>query len=91
MQVREKVGKKRNIVFFRGYMTPEGWKVGRLKAAGAKISVKMRDGKLHAVMARSRFGSKLRKNWGVRSSFGTWDDEKVHGIVARTTFGSKKY
>ena len=33
---------------------------------------------------------KCVKNWGVRSSFGSWDDEKVHGGVARSTFGSKK-
>ena len=86
------------------------------KAAGAQTSGEMRDEKLHAVVARSRFRSekiqntsapdrfwKLRcwksalwreahlevkcvKNWGVRSSFGSWDDEKVHGVVARSTF-----
>ena len=31
MQVREKVGKSRNIVFFRGFVAPEGRKVGSLK------------------------------------------------------------
>ena len=31
MQVREKVGKSRNTVFFRGFVAPEGWKVGSLK------------------------------------------------------------
>ena len=31
MQVREKVWKSRNTVFFRGFVAPEGWKVGSLK------------------------------------------------------------
>ena len=31
MQVREKVGKSRNTVFCRGFVAPEGWKVGSLK------------------------------------------------------------
>ena len=31
MQVREKVGKSRNAVFFGGFVAPEGWKVGSLK------------------------------------------------------------
>ena len=31
MQVREKEGKSRNSVFFRGFVAPEGWKVGSLK------------------------------------------------------------
>ena len=31
MQVREKVGKSRNTVFFRGFVAPEGWKVSSLK------------------------------------------------------------
>ena len=31
IQVREKVGKSRNAVFFRGFVAPEGRKVGSLK------------------------------------------------------------
>ena len=31
MQVREKVGKSRNTVFFQWFGAPEGWKVGSLK------------------------------------------------------------
>ena len=47
MQVREKVGKSRNTVFFRCFVAP--------KAAGAETSGQMRDEKLHAVVARSTF------------------------------------
>ena len=32
---------------------------------------------------------KCVKNCGVRSSFGSWDDEKMHGVVARSTFPSQ--
>ena len=52
MQVREKVGKSRNIVFFVVL-----WLLA--KAAGAETSGEMRDEKLHAVVAQSTFGSKM--------------------------------
>ena len=45
MQMREKVGKSRNTVFFQWFGAPEGRKV------------QMRDEKLHAVVARSTFPS----------------------------------
>ena len=48
MQMREKVGKSRNTVFFRGFVAPEG-----------ETSGEMRDEKLHAAVARSTFGSKM--------------------------------
>ena len=63
MQVREKVGKSRNTVFFCGFVAPEGGLKGRLaKAAGAETSGEMRDEKLHAVVARSRFRSEKVQN-----------------------------
>ena len=137
---------------FSWFCDSGGLKSRLAKAAGAETSGEMRDEKLHAVVARSRFRSKkvqnnsasdhfwkLRcwksarrcgakhiwkskctkhlglgallevemskkcralwreahlevkcvKNCGVRSSFGSWDDEKVHAVVARSTFGSK--
>ena len=52
--MREKVGKSRNSVF------PMIWGSGGLaKAAGAEPAGQMRDEKLHAVVARSTFGSKM--------------------------------
>ena len=56
MQMREKVGKLRNTVFFQWFVALEGRKVGSLKrrdAAGAEPSGQTRDEKLHAVVARS--------------------------------------
>ena len=153
MQVREKVGKSRNTVFFRGFVAPEGWKVGSLKRRvrrhlgrwemksctplwrEADFEVKryktLQDrttfwswdvGKVYSVVEQSTFGSNMHvlkiegfgalfevemlekctalwreahlevkcvKNWGSRSTFGSWDVEKVHGVVARSTFRSQ--
>ena len=59
------------------------------KAAGAEPAGQMRDKKLHAVVARSTFGSKKVNTPHVRTTFGSWDVEKVHAVVARSTFPSQ--
>ena len=57
------------------------------KAAGAEPAGQMRDEKLHAVVARSTFGSQnVKKTPGVLTTFGSCDVEKVHAVVARSTF-----
>ena len=56
------------------------------KAAGAEPAGQMRDEKLHAVVARSTFGSQNVKNTRVRTTFGSCDVEKVHAVVARSIF-----
>ena len=55
MQVREKVGKSRNTVFFQCFVAPEGRKSRLAKAAGAEVAGQMRHEKLHAVVAQSTF------------------------------------
>ena len=55
MQVREKVGKSRNTVFFPVFCGSGGSKSRLAKAAGAEVAGQMRDEKLHAVVARSTF------------------------------------
>ena len=63
--MREKVGKSRNTAFFQWFVAPEGRRVGSLKqakAAGAEPAGQMRDEQLHAVVARSTFGSQNIKN-----------------------------
>ena len=58
MQVREKVGRSRNTVFFQCFVAPEcsgGSKSRLAKAAGEEVAGQMRDEKLHAVVARSTF------------------------------------
>ena len=61
MQMREKVGKSRNSVFFQWFGAPEGRKVGSLKRR-VEPAGQMRDKKLHAVVARSTFPSQNVQN-----------------------------
>ena len=89
MQVREKVGKSRNTVFFRGFVAPEGWKVGSLKRRVRRHLGRWEMKKCTPLWREAHLEVKCVKNWGVRSSFGSWDDEKVHGVVARSTFPSQ--
>ena len=61
IQVREKVGKSRNTVFFQWFVS-EGSKSRLAKAAGTEPAGQMRDEKLHAVVARSTFPSQNVQN-----------------------------
>ena len=68
MQMREKVGKSRNTVFFM--IWGSGGSKSRLaKAAGAEPAGQMRDEKLHAVVARSTFASQNVQNTWVSEHF----------------------
>ena len=74
MQMREKVGKSRNTVFFHVFpmICGSGGSKSRLaKAAGAEPSCQMRDEKVHAVVARSTFASEKAKTPYIRSTFGS--------------------
>ena len=62
MQVREKVAKSRNTVFFLWFVAPEGRKVGSLKRRVRSPSGEMRDEKLHASVARSTFRNQNAQN-----------------------------
>ena len=62
MQMREKVGKWRNTVFFPMICGSGGSKSRLAKAAGAEPAGQMRDEKLHAVVARSAFRSQNVQN-----------------------------
>ena len=62
MQMREKVGKSRNTVFFPMIWGSRGSKSRLAKAAGAEPAGQMRDEKLHAVVARSTFPSQNVQN-----------------------------
>ena len=58
------------------------------KAAGAEPCGEMREEKLHAVVARNTFPSKMHKTHQRRNTFGSRDVKKVHAVVARSTFQS---
>ena len=89
MQVREKVGKSRNTVFFRGFVAPEGWKVGSLKRRVRRHLGRWEMNSCTPLWREAHLEVKCVKNWGVRSTFGRWDVEKVHAVVARSTFRSQ--
>ena len=59
------------------------------KAAGAEPAGEMRDEKVHAVVARSTFGSQNVQNTPGPDPFGSWDVGKVHAVVARNTCPSQ--
>ena len=89
LQMREKVGKSRNTVFFQWFVAPEGRKVGSLKR---RVRSQLATGAMKnctPLWREARFQVKMYKTPGVRTTFGTWDVEKVHAVVARSTFPSQ--
>ena len=114
MEMREKVGKSRNTVFFQWFGAPEGRKVGSLKRRVRNWKIARRCGAKHISKSKSpkhtivgpllevqiskkctplwreaHFEVKMLKTLGVRTTFGGSDVEKVHAVVARSTFGSQ--
>ena len=89
MQVREKVGKSRNTVFFRGFVAPEGWKVGSLKRRVRRHLGRWEMKSCTLLWCEAHFQVKMYKTHHSRTTFGSWDVEKVHAVVARSTFPSQ--
>ena len=90
MQMREKVGKSRNTVFFQWFVAPEGRKVGSLKR---RVRSQLATGAMKnctPLWREPHFQVKMCKTHQVRTTFGSWDVEKVHAVVARSTFRSQK-
>ena len=90
MQMREKVGKSRNTVFFQWFVAPEGRKVGSLKR---RVRSQLATGAMKnctPLWREAHFQVKMCKTHQVRTTFGSWDVEKVHAVVARSTFRSQK-
>ena len=90
IQMREKVGKSRNTVFFQWFVAPEGRKVGSLKR---RVRSQLATGAMKnctPLWREAHFQVKMYKTPGVRTTFGSWDVEKVHAVVARSTFRSQK-
>ena len=69
MQVCEKVGKSRNIVFFSMFCGSGGSKSRLAKAAGAETAGQMKDQNLHAVVARSTFATANVQNTSASERF----------------------
>ena len=89
MQMREKVGKSRNIVFFQWFVAPEGRKVGSLKRRVRSQLARWEMKNYTPLWREARFEVKMYKTHQVRTTFGSWDVEKVHAVVAGSTFRSQ--
>ena len=74
----------RNTVFFRGFVAPEGWKVGSLKRRVRRHLWRWEMKSCTPLWREAHLEVKCVKNCGVRTTFGSWDVEKVHAVVARS-------
>ena len=90
MQVREKVEKSRNTVFFQWFVAQEGRKVGSLKRQVQSHGARWEMKNCTPLWGEARFEVKMCKTPRVRTTFGSWDAEKVHTVVARSTCRSQK-
>ena len=91
MQMREKVGKSRNTVFFEWFVAPEGRKVGSLKRRVQSQLARWEMKNCTQLWREAHFEVKMYKAHQGRTTFGSWDVEKVHAVVARSTFEVKMY
>ena len=89
MQMREKVGKSRNTVFFQWFVAPEGRKVGSLKRRVRSQLARWEMKICTPLWREAHFEVKMYKTHLARTTFGSWDVEKVHAVVARSTFWSQ--
>ena len=89
MEMREKLGKSRNTVFFQWIVAPEGRKVGSLKRRVRSQLARWKMKNCTPVWREAHFQVKMYKTPQLRTTFGSWDVEKVHAVAARSTFPSQ--
>ena len=89
IQVREKVEKLRNTVFFQWFVAPEGRKVGSLKRQVRSHLARWEMKKCTPLWREANFEVKMYKSHQGRTTFGSCDVEKAHAVVARSTFRSQ--
>ena len=89
MQMREKVGKSRNTVFFQWFGAPEGRKVGSLKRRVRSQLARWEMKNCTPLWREAHFQVKMCKTPQLRNTFRSCDVEKVHAVVARSTCRSQ--
>ena len=89
IQVRKKVGKLRNTVFFQWFVAPEGRKVGSLKRRVRSQLARWEMKNCTQLWGEAHFQVKMYKAPQLRSTFRSCDVEKVQAVVARSTFRSQ--
>ena len=90
MQVRKRVGKSRNTVFFQWFVAPEGRKVGSLKRRVRSHVVRWEMKSCTPLWREAHFEVNMYKTHHSRTTFGSCDVEKVHAFVARSTLRKSK-
>ena len=89
MQVREKVGKSRNTVFFQWFVAPEGRKVGSLKRRVRSHLARWEMKRCTPLWCEAHLEVKMYKAHQVRTHFWKLRCRKVHAVVAQSTFRSQ--
>ena len=89
MQMREKVGKSRNTVFFQWFGAPEGRKVGSLKRRVRSQLGRWEMKNCTPLWRETHVQVKMYKTHQLRTTFGSCDVEKVHAVVAQSTCRSQ--
>ena len=94
MQVREKVEKSRNTLFFHCFGAREGQKVGSLKQRVRSHLGRWEMNNCTPLWREADLEAKTLKTPWVWSTFESWDVEKAHAVVGanwrvRSTFGSR--
>ena len=90
-QMREKVGKSRNTVFFQWFVAPEGRKVGSLKR---RVRSQLARGEMKnctPLWREAHFQVKMYKTHQVRTTFGSCDVEKCTPLWREAHFQVKMY
>ena len=91
MQVREKVGKSRFIVFFLLFVAPECRKVTSLKRRVRSQLARWEMKNCTPLQREAHFQVKMYKKHHAQTTFWHSDVEKVRAVVARSTFQVKMY
>ena len=89
MQMREKVEKSRNTVFFQWFGAPEGRKVGSLKRRVRSQLARWEMKNCTPLWREAHLQVKMYKTPQLRTTFGSCDVEKVHAVVARSILPSQ--
>ena len=89
IQVRGKVAKSPNIVFFQWFVAPEDRKLGSLKRRVRSQLARWEMKNCTPLWREARFEVKMYKTPQPWSAFRSCDVKKVHVVVARSTFRSQ--
>ena len=91
MQMREKVGKSRNTVFFQWFVAPEGRKVGSLKRLVRSQLARWEMKNCTPLWREAHFQVKMYKTHHSQTTFGSWDVEKCTPLRREAHFEVKMY